>query len=280
MHKKIDCNSERGVVMSSKIELDKYYTPSTIAEYCYKKTLEILGKENISDIIEPSAGSGVFLDIIGDDFVVHSYDIAPEDSRIKEQNYLELDLSYKSNRLILGNPPYGRCLSLAQKFYKKSLELGDYIAFILPISQLNTNRTFYEFDLIYSEDLGLADYSGVNLHCVFNIYKRPMLGLNKKPKSKLNAIKIYRQDKKGYDEIDYDVRMCYWGNATAGKILYGDEKYAGEYKIKVESLENKDEIIEFIKKYDWNNYISGIAMKRLKQFHIIEVLSDAFPDLT
>ena len=50
--------------------------------------------------------------------------------------------------------------------------------------------------------------------------------------------------------------------------------------IKNTDLENKDEIIEFIKKYDWNNYISGIAMKRLKQFHIIEVLSDAFPDLT
>lgn len=266
--------------MGNKIELDKYYTPTSIAEYCYKKVIEIVGKENISDIIEPSAGQGVFLDIIGEDFKVHSYDIAPEDSRIVKQDYLELDLPYKENRLILGNPPYGRCLNMAQKFYKKSVELGDYIAFILPISQLNTNRTFYEFDLIYSEDLGIADYSGVSLHCVFNIYKRSPLGLNKKPKSKLDSIKIYRQDRKGYNDLDFDVRMCYWGNATAGKILYGDECYAGEYKIVIsDSIENKKEIVDFIKNYDWNGYIQGIAMKRLKQFHIIEVLKENFSNL-
>lgn len=267
--------------MSGKIELDKYYTPKEIAEYCYKKTIELLGSENISEILEPSAGSGVFLDIIGDDFKVLGFDIAPEDSRIIEQNYLELDLPYKSNRLILGNPPYGRCLNMAQKFYKKSIELGDYIGFILPISQLNTNRTFYEFDLIHSEDLGMQDYSGVNLHCVFNLYKRSPLGLNKKPKSKLDSIEIYRQDKKDYDNLDYDIRMCYWGNATAGKILSeNDKKYAGEYKIRVKNIENKDEIVNFIKSFDWNGYINGIAMKRLKQFHILDVLLENFPNLT
>lgn len=30
-----------------------------------------------------------------------------------------------------------------------------YIAFIQPISQLNNNLQMYEFDLIYSEDLGI-----------------------------------------------------------------------------------------------------------------------------
>lgn len=266
--------------LGNKIELDKYYTPPEIAEYCYNKVIELLGKENISDIIEPSAGSGVFLDIISNDFVVKSYDIAPEDSRIIEQDYLELDLSYSPNRLILGNPPYGRCLNMAQKFYKKSIELGDYIGFILPISQLNNTRSLFEFDLIHSEDLGVQDYSGVMLHCVFNVYKRPLLGLNKKPKSKLKEIQIYRQDRKGYDDLEYDVRMCYWGNGSMGKILYdNDKKYAGEYKIIVGNIENRDEIIEFIKGFDWNSYTSGIAMKKLQQFHIIDVLQKYFPEL-
>ena len=266
--------------MGNKIDLDKYYTPPTIAKYCYNKTIEILGKENISDIIEPSAGSGVFLDVIGTDFVVHSYDIAPEDSRIQTQNYLELDLPYKSNRLILGNPPYGRCLNLAQKFYKKSTELGDYVGFILPISQLNNNRVFYEFDLIHSEDLGMQDYSGVMLHCVFNLYKRSPLGLNKKPKAKLDSVQIYRQDKKGYADLDFDVRMCYWGNGSAGKILSDGESYSGEYKIVVKNIDIKEDVVEFIKTFDWNGYITGIAMKRIKQYHIIEVLQEHFPDLT
>lgn len=260
-----------------KIELDKYYTPQGVAEYCYNKTIEILGKENISDIVEPSAGNGVFLNI---DNTIIGYDIEPEDKRIVKQDYLELDLEYKKGRLVLGNPPYGRCLNMAQKFFKKSIELCDYIAFILPISQLDNNKTFYEFDLIYSEDLGLASYSGVKLHCVFNIYRRPMDGLNKKESIKLKEISIYRQDKKGYEDLDFDVRMCYWGNGSAGKILYGDEKYAGEYKIKIHNVEHKEEIKTYIETFDWNGYIRGIAMKRLKQYHILELLKKEFSFLS
>lgn len=259
--------------MGKKLDLDKYYTPKDLAEYCYNKVIELIGKENITEIIEPSAGSGVFLDI---DNSIKGYDISPDDDRIIQADYLELDLEYKVGRLILGNPPYGRCLNLAQKFYKKSVLICDYIAFILPISQLNTNRTFYEFDLIYSEDLGLKKYSGVNLHCVFNIYKRPILGLNNKPKDVLRDIEIIRQDHKNYNNIDFDVRMCYWGNGTAGKILKDDEHYAAEYKIIIHNEGYKKEIKDFIECFDWNGYLTGIAMKRLKQFHIIDVLKERF----
>lgn len=263
--------------MSKKIVLDNYYTPKEIAQKCYDLSLSVIGRENITDIIEPSAGAGVFLDISEE---IKGYDIEPEDSRIIKQDYLELSLQYKKGRLILGNPPYGRCLNMAQKFFKKSVELGDYVAFILPISQLNNNRTFYEFDLIYSEDLGLAYYSDVKLHCVFNIYRRPEDGLNKKESIKLKEISIYRQDKRGYEDLDFDVRMCYWGNGSAGKILCDDEKYAGEYKIQIHNVENKEEIKQYIETFDWNGYISGIAMKRLKQYHILELLKKEFPYLS
>ena len=259
-----------------KIKNDKYYTPKDLAKYLINKTIEIIGTNNITDIIEPSAGNGAFSTQVK----CTAYDIEPQHNSIMKQDFLSLNIPYKKGRLFIGNPPFGISTSLSVKFYKKCVELGDYIAFILPISQLNTNRTFYEFDLIHSEDLGIADYSGVSLHCVFNIYKRSPLGLNKKPKSKLDSIKIYRQDRKGYNDLDFDVRMCYWGNATAGKILYGDECYAGEYKIVIsDSIENKKEIVDFIKNYDWNGYIQGIAMKRLKQFHIIEVLKENFSNL-
>ena len=72
----------------AKIELDKYYTPKEIARHCYEKVIEILGRENIIEIIEPSAGSGVFLDL---DKSIIGYDIEPEDDRIIKQDYLLLD---------------------------------------------------------------------------------------------------------------------------------------------------------------------------------------------
>lgn len=260
----------------SKLSLDKYYTPFEIAKSCYEKVLNIVGKENISEIIEPSAGKGVFLDV---DSSIMGYDIEPDDARIIKQDYIALKIEYKKGRLVLGNPPYGRCLNMAQKFFKKSVDIADYIAFILPISQYNNNRTFFEFDLVYSEDLGVQEYSGRELHCCFNIYIRPQNGKHKKSKELLSDIIIYRQDKKGYDELPFDVRMCYWGNATMGKILKEEEHYSAEYKILVKNIENKEEIVDFIKTYDWQSYGKNIAMKHLGQYQIISVLKQRFKNL-
>ena len=54
------------------------------------------------------------------------------------------------------------------------------------------------------------------------------------------------------------------------------EKYAGEYKIKIHNIEHYDELKNFIQNFDWNGYVKGIAMKRLKQYHIIDVLKQNF----
>ena len=137
--------------MSNKIDLDKYYTTIDTAKYFIYKVCEIIGESNIGDVIEPSAGNGTFSLQIQN---CKGYDIAPEHESIKEQDYLELNVEYKKNRLVIGNPPFGSRMNLAQKFFKKSVEIGDYIAFILPISQLWNTNSLFEFDLVHSEDLG------------------------------------------------------------------------------------------------------------------------------
>lgn len=270
----------------SKLVNDKYYTPIDLANYCWDKTFEILGEENISEIIEPSCGNGSFLQH-KKQLPHFAYDIEPECKNkfngfttIIKGDYLEANIQYLWGRLVIGNPPYGRCLNMAQKFYKKSIEIADYVAFILPISQLNNSNFLYEFDLIYSEDLGIKHYTDRDLHCCFNIYCRPENGeLNPKPQSKLKDISIYRQDSKNYENIDCDLRMCYWGDGTAGKILNSDEHYSGEYKIKINNADLKDKIIKVICEFDWKEYIKGIAMRRIMQYHIIEVLKNEIPEI-
>lgn len=156
---------------SNKIPNDKYYTPPSIAEYCVQKTKEIIGVENITEYLEPSGGAGVFLNYLPQG--TFSCDIEPEDNRVVQGNFLELDLSYKKGRCVIGNPPYGTKGNLFTQFYNKACELGDYIAFILPISQYNNDIKLYRFDLIYTEDLGVQNYSGIDVHCCFNIFRRP-----------------------------------------------------------------------------------------------------------
>jgi hypothetical protein len=172
-------------------------------------------------------------------------------------------------------------MHLAVKFFKKSVELGDYISFILPISQLNNNINLYEFDLIYSEDLGLQIYTDRKLHCVLNIYQRPKKGLNKKPNFKLNDLTIIRETNKNYDKLqDYDLRMVYWGSGCAGKILNKDDKkYAGEYKIIIHNEKLKNKIIEVLSTTDWFKELKVIAMMRIKHYHIYNVLKREIPEI-
>ncbi len=158
---------------SNKLHLDKYYTPKELAKYCIDKTFEIIGKNNISEIIEPSAGNGSFSSQIENCI---AYDIEPDNDNIIEQDFLELNLDYKKGRLIIGNPPFGDRMNLASKFIKKCYLISDYISFILPISQLNNNYKFYEFDLIHSEDLGEQLYTDRLVRCCLNVYKRPKMG--------------------------------------------------------------------------------------------------------
>ena len=105
--------------MSNKIDLDKYYTPLDKAKYCIDKVYKIIGENNISEVIEPSAGSGSFSLQIPT--TCWAYDIEPEDDRIVKQDYLELEMGYKKGRVVGFNFPFGKGNTLSVKFYKKSL---------------------------------------------------------------------------------------------------------------------------------------------------------------
>lgn len=264
----------------SKIEHDKYYTPVDLAKYCIDKTFEIIGKENITEIIEPSAGNGSFsnqLDCI-------AYDLYPEGDNIIQQDYLTLDKSYKKGRLIIGNPPFGDRNTMSVKFYKKSIKLGDYIAFILPISQLNNNQQMYEFDLIHSEDLGKRYYENIDLNCCFNIYKRNIYGkLNKKPSYKLKDV-IIKENRRGGQKINdfnYDIGICSFGSGIIGKIPNYVGQYSKEFYFKVYNNKLKGKIINLIKDTDWENdvckHISGQC--NLAQWQVYKYIKEQIPEI-
>lgn len=268
---------------SNKLNLDQYYTSEEDMNYCVNKTLDVLQENGyeVSEFLEPSAGQGVFSNYLytsGKNVI--ALDIEPKAENIIQADYLTYELEYKKGRLTIGNPPFGSRLSLAKKFYKKSIEVGDYISFILPISQLNNSEFMYEFDLLYSEDLGELIFSGDRkVKCCLNVYVRPEKGLNKKSKNKLKDVEIIREDSKKYDNFEYDIRMCYWGDATAGKILKDGENYSGEYKIKIHNEDLKDKIIDVLTNTDWKRELNATAMCRIKQYQIIDILKRNIPEI-
>lgn len=263
------------------INLEKYYTPIETAKYCIDKAFEIIGKENISDIIEPSAGNGSFsLQLDG----CKAYDIEPEHESIIKQNFLELDLEYKKGRLIISNPPFGKGNYEAVRFYKKSIKLGDYIAFILPISQLNNNMHMYEFDLIHSEDLGNLKYCNADklVSCCFNIYKRNINGLNKKPNYDLKDVNIIgvARGKSRNDIIPakYDFAICGLG-ASIGKLCEYDYQYCQQHYIIINNDLFRNRIKDVILNADWKEIIKTVATPKMNHWQIYKYLKEQIPEI-
>tara|TARA_R110002167_G_scaffold35792_3_gene114079 strand:- start:1950 stop:2708 length:759 start_codon:yes stop_codon:yes gene_type:complete len=234
--------------MSKNIELDKFYTPKETA----KKCIDIFNNtfKNVTEIIEPSAGNGNFSLQIPNCI---AYDLEPEHESIIKQDFLKLDLPYRQGRAFIGNPPFGDRNNLSRSFYKHACKMADMIGFILPISQLDNTDSLYLFDLVKSIDLGEMEYSGMKVHCCFNLYKRPSSGeYNKKKNYDNGLIEIYRDDLKDYDKItDYD--FCLTRRGDLGKIRTKNIN-SSSFKIKVNNKERVEEVIDVITNFDWHGY--------------------------
>ena len=105
---------------------DKYYTPPHIVDLCLKEAKDTLSRDGFvpKRIIEPSAGNGAFSKKIKECI---AYDIEPEGNNITKADFLTLDLKYEKGTLVIGNPPFGSRFNLGVQFFKKSIQLADYI---------------------------------------------------------------------------------------------------------------------------------------------------------
>ena len=269
---------------SKKIPLDKYYTQQDLADYCIKKTIEIIGKENITELIESSAGNGVFINSFErllPNIEYKAYDIKPEDDRIIEADFLSLDLEYKKGRVVGFNFPYGTKNNLSMTFANKGFEIAEYVASILPISKLNNTQSIYRYDLIYSEDLQPRLYSNISVHCCFNIYEKP---LDKRYNEKLNyknseiieireVIKTNNSKRnRELGDFKYDLKVCAWG--AIGKICSDDENYAKTFYIKIKDELNFDKIYNLIKNAKWRELYPMTATPNLLQWQVYKYIKE------
>ena len=86
---------------STKLHLDQYYTPTEVAVHCIETAYRVIGKENITTILEPSAGTGSFSNNISN---CEAYDLEPKADGVIQADFLLLDIDYKKGRLVIGNP--------------------------------------------------------------------------------------------------------------------------------------------------------------------------------
>lgn len=133
--------------------LDKFYTQQHVAKQCFEFLHSQLNISENAIYLEPSAGAGSFINLLSHYIAL---DIAPEDDRIKKQDYLKYEVD-KENFITIGNPPFGSRSKLAIDFFNKAATMSDVIAFIVPVSfmkwsvQKNLSSNFALYNYLYLE---------------------------------------------------------------------------------------------------------------------------------
>ena len=157
--------------------LDQFYTNHNIAVKCLKTLNTHINYSDFDYILEPSAGTGSFYKLLPIDKRI-GLDLEPKYEGIRQLNFFDFNPEKDKKYLVIGNPPFGRISSLAVKFFNKSAEFSDCIAFIIPRTFKRVsiqNKLDLNFKLIYNEDLPMKPCCftpKMSAKCSFQIWKK------------------------------------------------------------------------------------------------------------
>lgn len=160
-----------------KNDLDKFYTKEHVSKRLIEATSLHYAFDQFDYILEPSAGAGSFLLQLPKDKRI-GLDLEPDHSEIIKIDYLEWKPEVDKKYLVIGNPPFGRVSSLAVKFFEKSAEFADVIAFLIPRTFRRVsvqNKLNLNFHLVYDEEIPVKPCSFepvMSAKCCFQIWER------------------------------------------------------------------------------------------------------------
>jgi hypothetical protein len=282
-------------------EKDQFFTPINTAKYCYSKFIEIIktygDSENDYIFIEPSAGNGVFLNVLPNNRRI-GFDIEPKNNEIKKQDYLDWEPNENNNNkyIVIGNPPFGLRGQLALKFINHSSKFADYICFILP--QLFESdgkgvprKRVEGLNLIHSEKLDTSFETPqgkiISVECIFQVWSK--FHINNKyiiGKNNSTIIKIYSLSDGETPSTTRNKKMFYKCDAYLPSTCFGKEnmKYYTNFDTLprkkgygIVFLKNKEAYLKKFKEIDWSNvaFLSTNSAYNIRSSQIINQFTDA-----
>mgnify|MGYP006100237281 CR=1 FL=1 len=160
-----------------KISGDQFYTKSEIAKECLDKLSEYVDVNLFDIIIEPSAGTGSFYNLLPLGKRI-GIDLEPKHEGVIQMDYLDFAPPPNKKIMIVGNPPFGVNSKSAVIFFNFSAKFADIIAFIIPrtFKRISVqNRLSLDFELIYTEDLPTSPCCftpKMGAKCCFQIWQK------------------------------------------------------------------------------------------------------------
>lgn len=159
-----------------KINLDQYFTLPEDAKRFIDKTNELYPFSEYDFVLEPSAGSGAFYNLITSNKV--GLDLEPLTDSVIEMDFFDYEPPLFSKILTIGNPPFGRRGSLAKRFFNRCAEFSDVVAFVFPAifsKPSFQNSLDSNFHLMHSEPVSefvYPDGTKYKVNCVFQVWKK------------------------------------------------------------------------------------------------------------
>jgi predicted RNA methylase len=256
---------------------EQYYTKPEVAASCIADVARLYDLDSFDKIVEPSAGTGVFVEslikLTANEII--SFDIEPKAKYITEANFLLQNIT-QGNVLVIGNPPFGRQSSFAKKFIKHSCGFANVIGFILPRS-FKKPSMYNCFDLhfhkVFEKDLYRNSFSyegnDYSVPCVFQIWHKQDI-----PREVIE--KVFENDNykivKKEDCPDFAFRRV--GGSAGLFIFSGVEKLSSQsnYFVKT-SMVMRQETIDKLLGIVWKTD-NTVAAKSISKQELIKNLNE------
>lgn len=206
-------------------ELDQYYTSTALAEYFLAKIKELLPYDDYDILLEPSAGTGSFYNLLDDRKL--GLDLDPKAPSIQKMNFYDYmpDIPYCDTKILtLGNPPFGKNSSDAVKFFNHAAPFSQAIAFILPRTFRKAsliNRLNDDFHLLFDETV--PEYSFIHDNKPYNVWCTMQIWVRKDTKRAKISIKKVTDARDYWEIVDSkDADFCIQRvGGRAGQIRTG-----------------------------------------------------------
>lgn len=237
-------------------ELDQFYTQPAVAKQCMDYLATVIDLTDSDLYLEPSAGKGAFYDLAPTSQRL-GLDLDPQHADVLQQDYLTYDatkLKTDGKVIVIGNPPFGKNASLAIKFFNKSAEFADCIAFILPRTFKKVSlrsKLAKQFHLIGELDLpwDSFDYDGkaYSVPCVFQVWQKSAAErVDEKPVLTHSDFEYVTSA----DSADFAVRRI---GALAGKVIVDYEGYAASSHYYIKAKKPVADILNAFANIEWDS---------------------------
>lgn len=243
---------------------DKFYTKPDIA----KQLIELININNYDIVLEPSAGNGSFSKQIPNCL---AFDLIPEDSSIKQQDFFAFSPEENKKYLVIGNPPFGQQGKMAIAFFKKAASFANTIAFILPKSfkKLSIqNRLPLNFILKQEIELPLNSFTlfgeEYNVPCIFQVWEKTDKERKKFSYPMTTSLFDFT---KNTDEADFRIQRV---GGSAGKA-YSDKKGAlsSNYYLVNKTEHSVEYLVELLNTIDYPSINDTVGPKSLPKGEMI-----------